>query len=53
MARVKFKQEEQEREQCTALKIVVQLSSEPIVKIRINESPKIPISITGRRKGEL
>ncbi|WXG40498.1 MAG: hypothetical protein WED07_06740 [Candidatus Freyarchaeum deiterrae] len=50
VARVKFKQEEQEREQCTALKIVVQLSSEPIVKIRINESPKIPISITGGEK---
>jgi len=50
VVRVKFKQEEQELEQCTAQKIMVQLSSEPVVKIRINEVPQIPTSIIGGEK---
>jgi hypothetical protein len=50
VARVKFKQEEQELEQSTAQKVVVQLPSEPVVKIRISDSSQIPISITGGEK---
>lgn len=46
MVRVKFKQE-QELEQCTARKIMVKLSSEPIVKIRINDIPPVPSTIVG------
>lgn len=50
VVRVKFKQEEQELEQCTAQKIMVKLSSEPIVEIKINESPLIPPSIKNGEK---
>jgi hypothetical protein len=47
---VKFKQDEQELEQCTAQKIMVKLSSEPIVEIRTNEFPPLPSSIIGGEK---
>ncbi|MEM2145174.1 MAG: hypothetical protein QW279_07430 [Candidatus Jordarchaeaceae archaeon] len=47
MARVKFKQEEQELEQCTAQKVKVKLSSEPILKIKIDDMPPIPSKVVG------
>jgi hypothetical protein len=53
MAHVKFKQEEQELEQCAAQKVTVKLSSEPILKIRINDIPLYSLNYCGRRKVEL
>ncbi len=50
VARVRFKQEEQELEQCTVLKSTVMLSSKPIMRIGISESAQIPTSIKGGEK---
>ncbi|MEM2133324.1 MAG: hypothetical protein Q6366_015855 [Candidatus Freyarchaeota archaeon] len=50
VARVKFKQGEQELEQCTVRKTVVQLSSEPVIEIKIGDSPQIPTAVEGGKK---
>ncbi|MBS7250817.1 MAG: hypothetical protein KIH08_09570 [Candidatus Freyarchaeota archaeon] len=50
VARVKFKQGEQELEQCTVRKTTVQLSPEPVMEIKISDSPQIPTAVEGGKK---
>ncbi len=50
IARAKFKQGEQELEQCTVRKTTVQLSPEPIIEIKISESPQVPTAVEGGKK---
>ncbi len=50
VARVKFKQGEQGLEQCTVRKTTVQLSREPVMEIKISDSPQIPTAVEGGKK---
>lgn len=50
VARIKYKQEELELEQCTVLKTAIKSTLEPLIEIRISESSQIPVSINGGEK---